>query len=627
MKKWLILIAIILITITSVNAFSKEKGLDWLNKSVGYDTSTIEESSFSLLALKNNGFIGNNYHGNIIFQKRIDENLGCFPKGSCNVKDTSLGLLARNSFNLDISDTLEWLENSITKANVEDWYLQIQTTGSGKCTIIYDEVQSKIVEVDGTNKLKLENQAGEFDWINLKTHLGVNLDEPIEEVIVDCTKPAETRINDPGMIISLLRITNNNEFYLYEETQGRTVTLEVNNACYSGSQNDACNKEASYYAAWALNKLNKDIIVLPYLEKNAANNKDYAMLLRITGDARYAQLLADNQNTLGYWDNQDIITTSFALNSLKSFSQYNDEYEKARKWLESKQITSDAQNNGSYGNILNTASAMYLAFTDSSFIVPTFGNTGICGDNIIDDGEECDDGNVENGDGCSIICREEISSCIDDNECSIAQFCDNGFCVNKCTSDLTCPSEKPACDLDTGKCKSLNEQCDNDGICELGETEDNCPQDNCGTTLEDECTDNSDCTSSKPICEDGVCVEEEPAQGCTIDDDCEKEGKICNLDTKQCVEKSKFGTVFWASIVILAAFLIIGGYFAYTKLFKKQKPGKPSFLSSSSFEKTEERPRQQQSFNKPSYKKHATDDILERELDKSIKEAERILKK
>ena len=79
--------------------------------------------------------------------------------------------------------------------------------------------------------------------------------------------------------------------------------------------------------------------------------------------------------------------------------------------------------------------------------------------------------------------------------------------------------------------------------------------------------------------------------------------------------------------IIVVVLILIGGYFAYTKLFKKQKPGKPSFLSSSSFEKTEERPRQQQSFNRPSYKKHATDDILERELDKSIKEAERILKK
>ena len=31
-----------------------------------------------------------------------------------------------------------------------------------------------------------------------------------------------------------------------------------------------------------------------------------------------------------------------------------------------------------------------------------------CGNGLIEDDEECDDGNEIDGDGCSIICRKEV---------------------------------------------------------------------------------------------------------------------------------------------------------------------------------------------------------------------------
>jgi cysteine-rich repeat protein len=38
--------------------------------------------------------------------------------------------------------------------------------------------------------------------------------------------------------------------------------------------------------------------------------------------------------------------------------------------------------------------------------------TPICGDGKIDAGEECDDGNVRSGDGCSFFCRIERCVCV-----------------------------------------------------------------------------------------------------------------------------------------------------------------------------------------------------------------------
>src|SRR3989344_7413237 len=152
MKKWWIIALIFVTLISSVNAFSKEQGLEWLNKSIDFSSASIEESSFSLLALSLNGLMSKNSPGAVIFQQRKDLDDDCFPRGNCNVKDTALAALADKTISVDNSGLLTWLESTITKANVEDWYIQIHTTEAGKCTIVYDEDQTTIIDVNGLKK-------------------------------------------------------------------------------------------------------------------------------------------------------------------------------------------------------------------------------------------------------------------------------------------------------------------------------------------------------------------------------------------------------------------------------------------------------------------------------------------
>jgi len=52
-----------------------------------------------------------------------------------------------------------------------------------------------------------------------------------------------------------------------------------------------------------------------------------------------------------------------------------------------------------------------------------------CGNNIIDDGEECDDGNTNNNDGCSDICEIEIQIC-GNGSIETGEECDDGNTVN-----------------------------------------------------------------------------------------------------------------------------------------------------------------------------------------------------
>src|SRR3989344_2335683 len=106
MKKWVIYLFIIFILALYVNAYSKEKSLDWLNNNADWTNGLITDNSFALLALKSNNYNpGSGY--DIMLQRKDSAN--CYPAGNCNVKDTAMAALALKSNNYDISLMLDWL--------------------------------------------------------------------------------------------------------------------------------------------------------------------------------------------------------------------------------------------------------------------------------------------------------------------------------------------------------------------------------------------------------------------------------------------------------------------------------------------------------------------------------------
>ncbi len=75
--------------------------------------------------------------------------------------------------------------------------------------------------------------------------------------------------------------------------------------------------------------------------------------------------------------------------------------------------STDVLNYDNYDYITNSANGISyqcIAFNVSEETQP------ICGNNIPEEGEECDDGNMVNGDGCSSNCKEE------DQQCEIGEF-------------------------------------------------------------------------------------------------------------------------------------------------------------------------------------------------------------
>ena len=178
----------------------------------------------------------------------------------------------------------------------------------------------------------------------------------------------------------------------------------------------------------------------------------------------------------------------------------------------------------------------------------------VCGDGIVDETtEQCDDGNVVNGDGCSSTCQTELQvQCIDsdgglnpsakgivtggfpsqqfDDACEGDGYVQEWYCLNNLPDDqsLTCPSgstcQGGACRVVCGNgVVNSNEQCD-DGNQVSGDGCTSCVADYCGdgdinldTTLQsmDECDDgnnvNSDGCSAQCLQETGWSCDSEPS--------------------------------------------------------------------------------------------------------------------
>ena len=581
MKKWFIVIVLLILSLTIVSAYSKDVGLKWFDKNIDWTKATLQEFSLSFLALKLNNYDVSKA-SRILGQRQDDTK--CFPRGNCNVIDTSFALLALN----DANQT--WLDSTLTKAQVTNWYIQINTQKSGTCIINFEE-GSVNVTVNGTNPI----QPYDKNWISVEDDLKANLDKPFETINVNCNK-----VNDPSTIISLIRIVKDQygekEFYIIKQESGSNIKLTINNACYPSFIGGQCDKDSSLYASWVLNKLNKDVKVLPYLEDNANANKDYAILYSITKNEKYAQKLIDAQSSLGYWDNQDIFVTSLAINALKSNSKYTNYVNNATKWLEDQQVPS-GKNEGSFGSILNTAAALYLVDTEQ--IIPNNGGGSVCGDNIQETGEECDgtadqacpglcdflsctckpsQGNVtcspdslKPGSECS-VCNSAGTAYTDDNfKCKVSEECKSGACL-PLTSGATCGNNL----------KETGEDCD-------------------GTDLSGETCESKDYVKGELKCT-----------------------STCRFDTSLCETSGTTGpgTWFWIGLIVIILILGGGGYFAYNKFFKKGKPSnQPEFLSKPSI-----RPPSTLPSRKP-LKKPGFDESIEHELDKSIKEAEKLLRK
>ncbi|MFH1437847.1 MAG: hypothetical protein ABIJ56_19215 [Pseudomonadota bacterium] len=91
-----------------------------------------------------------------------------------------------------------------------------------------------------------------------------------------------------------------------------------------------------------------------------------------------------------------------------------------------------------------------------------------CGDGVLDDGEECDDGNGVSGDGCENNCT---FSCHESADCDDENACTDDAC-SETTGGRMCTHEPVSGPCDDGLLCTLTDTCGDDGLC--GGTGDPC---------------------------------------------------------------------------------------------------------------------------------------------------------
>lgn len=512
--------------------FSEQGMYDWLiAQSIdgAFENGDIESTAWGALALSKANFVGDAESSLNWLEANKNEN-NCWPQQGCSTVPTSLAVLAYREGAKDTAKFENYFKSALRgNAGSGKWLLEVTTSETGACKLSYtinDQLEEKEVSVEA-GKFP---ECGGTNFFDLNSCLRTNLLENNPNLVIDI----DCCDFESAPFITLV-YKSGNSFYIVTSEESNVISLTVPNGCFGRGTGDACNTQATLYAAWALAEMGSEIDTSVYLRENYDENDALhnSFLYFISKDVKYLEKLKKLQSTDGALD-RNAVNTALAVKAWEdSPTAYEVEIGKATSYLKSRQRDDGSINS----EVKDTAAAIYGAFGYGASSAPT------CTDGLKNQDER--------GIDCGGVCQELYgydccdNGILDDGEDAV----DCGGYCDPCDGAGTTPTTNPCvvnskCEVDYGETAENCEDCFcGDGECDSTEDSVSCPDD-CQEDVVPEPV-----APSEPVCGDAICEGDEE--------------DTCPQDCEVGEESSAFATVL--IIIIILVLLGGGGFFAYKK--------------------------------------------------------------
>ncbi len=455
----LVVLFLILISLTFVSAASNEtdeKAIACLKTKLGSscgNSDSIEQLSFSLLAMSHESSTASSCK--TALKSKISSQ-GCLPASSCNIKSTSLALLALNTVG-DNTDKLEsWISSHNRTADLE-WYLEIDSSSATSCKITYDSTDYSILIAE--NK-KISGTLGSCLTLAYDNYwLRINSNCISKEFSVSC--------NQNFISTLLYKKPSGNIWYVSSDVQSAISNGETKHKVSSSCLGlGSCSYEDTLLGVLALQKAGVDVnLYLPYLIAYSQDNikySSYSLLYYITNSNEYLTETLLQQKSQGYWDLSSsqgkFYDTALALLAVSDSPET-----KAKNWLAQNQGSDGCWNSG---NIRDTSILLWGGWPRTP--VTTTETSSCSGTGYCMSSGECYDagGNILRNFACSgvqVCCDKQLVGktcseksgiiCSSGKQCSVQEVSASdtqSCCIGTCEDQVTVTE----CEQNSYNCRS-----------------------------------------------------------------------------------------------------------------------------------------------------------------------------
>ncbi len=470
---------------SSDNQTAIDKAETCLKNEINNKTSlTLDQAIFSAMVMKSNSKIEDAL-------SKYKDSKECWPKGNCQLKESSQVALALNRRGSDTNKVANWIISKNSTPNELVWYLEIdsQNHEPAVCSVQYG---SRKEEIEIAKDMSISrNTATDCLTISDRGYwLKISSSCLSKQFKISC---------DTDFVSSLLyQKKDGDTVYVSSESHraasNSSTTEEVKVKCLADGQ--SCNYEGTLWAVFALDKIGKDITpYIPYLVALAEDNTKYfpsaflyALVSKDAGSDEFYNTIIQKQMRNGFWEISGskygrYYDSSLAMLGLggKSASEVDDFKEALYEEQNSKGCWS------SVDPIRDTSFILYSVWGEMINVGGGSGGSGggseprceskggqscqIKADCTAAEGEELIGYLCSGGEICCSkeiplkSCSEEKGEiCLEDEECdeNVIATSDGSCCLGTCEK-IEIPTEDDTCTLSGGECKSS---------CSSGEKED-----------------------------------------------------------------------------------------------------------------------------------------------------------